>query len=331
MKPKLLMIFLLLTLMCAYSSPLYASSADLEILNTYAKKYIYIDEYTNPTGERVIQYTGLNRFLAEITQKKPTLDDGTIAKFILQYIGQEESNFPREDLLNLLQYADITTSRWTSQDGLLQISKSYAAIQKESYTIYDIWANVVWLGDTPLGDETILLLESDGMFYSEREDEGHVVESFLCPNCAKINFTTYTVNQYNSSGDHAWFQYLHIPVLHYSETTQYCGTCNTKADDKSLTLFLKYSVVAQQSEELNLTVVYVKQLFGLGDIRLDFQKDSDIFFYGPFNIISVYADYEDEKKIVVLGLSYEILGGVTLLSVFIVIIWKKWRRVSKEP
>lgn len=145
---KFMSLLLSFVLLSALTYPAFASNEAID-LDEIAETTIQITEKTDDTGTPSTTFDGLDRFTSQVHLTYPSLSDYEIATFILDYTGQEYHDLPEEQILEILDYTNITTSisyikvddtgaphfcdtpyipfaDWTSTDGYMKIVTSYS-------------------------------------------------------------------------------------------------------------------------------------------------------------------------------------------------------------
>lgn len=90
--------------------PAFAAE-DESILDDLANNIVQIEVVSDDSGAIVTTYTGLDTFVEKIHNEYPEITDYDIAEFMNKYTNQYFEGMPEEELLRILNYDNISTSK----------------------------------------------------------------------------------------------------------------------------------------------------------------------------------------------------------------------------
>lgn len=275
------------------SVPALASSSSSN-LESMASSLIEISETTDTNGSVTITYTNLDTFIETARLTHPELSDLEIAKFLLDYIGQEYNDLPDSEILHFLTYTNITSSTsfiridqdghtyvsstdyvpyadWTSTDGYMQITTEYShvnTIGNEKY--YAIWARAKWINFPAIAMQDAFVLGTSGTFDDSYSEYASVQQAFSCvTGCQLDTYRNRTVTATSPVDFDLTLEYAnYLPVIRFVPIAPRCDYCSGPGRDEYFTAFLRYGIIADES--VNIQAAYGHKTFGLGDISIGF-------------------------------------------------------------
>lgn len=287
---KFMSLLLSFVLLSALTYPAFASNEAID-LDEIAETTIQITEKTDDTGTPSTTFDGLDRFTSQVHLTYPSLSDYEIATFILDYTGQEYHDLPEEQILEILDYTNITTSisyikvddtgaphfcdtpyipfaDWTSTDGYMKIVTSYSytkTVNGEKY--YAVSSSATWLKYPAVALKDAFTLGTSGEFDDKVTDFGSVNQNFTCLSCSKKKYRNRSVNTSKTTDEDLTLDYSNfVPALHFTPISPRCDYCGGSAKDSYFNSYIKYGVIANRS--INLQAGYGHMTVGVGSISI---------------------------------------------------------------
>lgn len=118
--------------------PAFAAE-DESILDDLANNLVQIEVVSDDSGAIVTTYTGLDTFVEKIHNEYPEITDYDIAEFMNKYTNQYFEGMPEEELLRILNYDNISTSKQfviINADGTSNVSNE-EALPADTWTSAD--------------------------------------------------------------------------------------------------------------------------------------------------------------------------------------------------
>lgn len=226
--------------------PEHASSANANLWRI-ANSTIEVTEKTLRSGAVIFTYTNINECIALLQQKYPDLSDYDLAIFLRYFTGQSTDNLPEKEILNILQYDNISLSSayfqikyngavqeisrqdafTASADSLIKITTGLSLIQTDDeMNYYTIWTSADWPAGNPHNQENTLVLSNNATFNSEYEEQGIVQSAYTCPDCGQTTYKTRNVNSQNTADADLYLEYNSFaPFLRFKSLKTKCANC----------------------------------------------------------------------------------------------------------
>lgn len=112
MKQKSLMAFsVLVAIILSLTTPAFAHESDVIDLHTIANEIIVSSQDIQLSGVILHTYENLDTFISTVKQKFPSISECEVAYFLWEYTGQSPDGIPEKELLEILQYDNISTTK----------------------------------------------------------------------------------------------------------------------------------------------------------------------------------------------------------------------------
>ena len=131
--------FLALCLCMVMAVPTFAAEEDNIDLQQIADKIITVSQTVQESGANVICFENLDVFAETVRDTYPEISDIELAKFVMEYMGQDCEDLTEKEILDILEYDNISTSsiylRINDEEGkITEISADEALIMQA-----DVW------------------------------------------------------------------------------------------------------------------------------------------------------------------------------------------------
>lgn len=161
---------LLLSLALILSLSITSFAAEPSILSL-ANDTIAVSETTQENGVVVSTYENLDEFICIAKARYPSLSDYDLAKFIIDFTGQDSAAVPEKEALMMLEYDNISVSTsfakvdnngfseiprdealiaplaiWDSADGYMRLDTGFTKTSTSGTTKkFNVWVIATWL------------------------------------------------------------------------------------------------------------------------------------------------------------------------------------------
>ncbi len=303
---KFLSVFLVISILLSLSLTSYASNNYTADLNEIANETIYLTEELQDSGAKVITYNNISSFFETAHSLHPNIPDEQLASFVIEFIGQDSSALPEEDLHNVLQYDSISTSSsffkitqdgefqelseeetlmpfdiFTSTDGYMQLDTSFSLKKTVgSNKYFSVWTYATWLKWPAVALNDVLILSTTGTFDSSAFESAYVNQSFKCnslSNCPQYTLRQRTVNKNRPVMDDLTLKYSnYTPYISFTPISPRCDYCTGgmgPAKDVYFKAYLSYGIITTNT--CNIQAHYGHTTFGITNIQVSI-KDGDV-------------------------------------------------------
>lgn len=310
---KAVAIILTMVMTMSASVPAFASNSYEEELQCLAESIIQYEEWIDENGNEMCRYSNLDEFVYEARNNYSGIDELEIARFIAEYTNQNIDSLPEPDLLNFLNYKDLTTSHQQfliDEEGTITpINDNVMPINTNSDKMdifinysetgmvgqekgYQIWARACWTESPNIYyRDAFALANIHGTYNSDAITSGYTHQKFICNNCGRTTTHYRTV-----SDENLVFNELELdtsngscPYLNFLLRYPACGSCGSTYVDETLNeAYLSYGISINRNTVLN--AAYGHSVININSIEVSFGENSGISFSGGTRIDKIYPD-----------------------------------------
>ncbi len=309
MLKKVVAVVLTAAMAMSVGMPAFAAE-DESILDDLANNIVQIEVVSDDSGAIVTTYTGLDTFVEKIHNEYPEITDYDIAEFMNKYTNQYFEGMPEEELLRILNYDNISTSKqfviinadgtsnvsneealpadtWTSADGCMEITTSYTGYDSdETGVYYDVWSTANWLKYPTVRYQDAFTLGGTGEFDSNFAVSGYVLQFGYCNMCNHTTYRDRFVNddrQYDSGLE---LTYPGFPTLTFNPYYHVCEQCSRIIGDSNFRAQIRYGVKAEGMR--NLQAAYGHGTANITGIDVSFDSKGKPTFAGIGATVETY-------------------------------------------
>ena len=276
-------------------SPVFALSDDFSLEK--AKNIISTNETHDEFGNDVKLYSNLNACFNALRFWHPELTNLEIAKIFFDFLGQDFQSLPENKIERILNYEQIASSTWKSEDGFLEITKNYAVIEKkENYTSYDVWVIAKWLKDPEEKGMDCFTFCVDGTWDDDFESCGYIFQKYKCIKCGLEKEINSYVTENVKLSDNVFLESGQNPNLFFSEKIFKCPECNKNMDRICCSIYLDGTIKVATGNTLKLSTAYSYLVSKNQLINLSIGWSGYPEFFSNDRIKTVYVDYENSTK-----------------------------------
>lgn len=305
---KLLSVLLAISILLSLSLTSYASDSLTQDLYKIAGNTIYLTQEVQDSGAEVTTYNNIDAFFESARSLYPNTPDVQLASFIIDYIGQDSSVLSEEELYNVLQYKNISTSTsilkitqdgeveelseeeaimpldiFTSTDGYMQLETSFSlkkTVGADKY--FSVWTYATWLKYPAVAINDVLVLTTTGTFDSSVTESGYVNQTFKCSslsNCPQYTLRQRSVNKNRRVMDDLALEYSsNTPYISFTPISPRCDYCTGgmgPAKDVYFKAYLSYGVIT--SSTCNIQATYGHKTLGVSNISVSIEDGNVVF------------------------------------------------------
>lgn len=296
-KKNLLSLILALCLCFALTTPALASeNAEIDLYEI-ANSTVQVTEAVQESGAVVTTFENLNGFVEEVRNNHLEISDIDLAKFIMEFTEQNSEGLPENEILDMLEYDNISTSNvyllvdeqgmveelskeealiamaadWTSTDGVMQITTSSTKTKTSgSQKYFTVWAHATWLKINVNKMSDVFVLGTNAFFNDAFTEQGNVNQTFVCQNGCSRQTTRYRSVNANSTVDADLVMNYDnfVPCLYFDNIDTRCDYCTSGSSAKctSFSAYIKYGIIAEGTA--NIQAAYGHKTFGFGNISV---------------------------------------------------------------
>ena len=284
-----------LILMLTMSIPAFAMDDSDLSLEQLAERTIRVSQTVQETGVVVTTFEKLNEFIREVRNYYPNLSDYDLAKFILDYTGQDSSQVPEVEALMMLEYDNISIAtsyakfteeagfveiseqeamieladRWDSPDGYMRLNTNFSKISTSGNTKqFNVWTTASWLKSPAVCLEDALMVGTNGSFDDSYSEFAYVHQTFKCRFCGKSSIYNRYVDQKRPIHEDVELKYTGngVPAITFAPLSPRCDYCDGGARDDFFSAFIRYGVLIEGSGIIQAS--YGHKTFGLSGISV---------------------------------------------------------------
>ena len=308
---KISSLLLALAIMCSTVIPAFASELDLSQL---ADNYIEVETIITSDGTEINTYSNILQFVNLAHSNLPNVSDMEIAYYIMGITGQEVEAIPESDMLDMLSYDSITTSKlvvpvsdqeelfperagevaapsdvYTDENNTMQITTNFAytGTAANGDKCFNVWSTAKWLDYPAICIEDAFALGTTGTFDSTVTEHAYVNQVFYHAGCGHYTTRLRSVDKNDTVDEDLVLRYESgIPYIKFTPYAPCCDYCNTGGSDYFFTAYLRYGVRCASS--CIIMAKYSHTTFGVTGISLSFDGWEPIF---SANLGTIQVDY----------------------------------------
>lgn len=308
MKKKMLSILVILSIVSSISLPIYASDTtftSLNYLQDVANDVVHVTSRVEDSGAVVYTYTEIDKFVEEVHEIYPNIDDLEIAKALLSFANVDSNDLSNERILDFIKYNNfsisqeqilllddgttfhttkgdpIPASTWHSSDGYMTIITSYRydkTVDGEDYFV--VSADASWDKFPLMRLEDTFVLGTNAVFDDSYSETGSANQTFYCGNHGKYTEINEYVSKRNTvSGDLKLEYENFVPLIRYNSRTPYCSSGDSDySNDRNFSLSISYRIISDGSA--NIQAAYAHKLVGPANISVSISATGEPSFSG---------------------------------------------------
>lgn len=303
---RLVAIFVFVAMILSLTTPAFAHESDFIDLYTIADEVVVSSQDIQSSGVTLHTFENLDIFISTVKQQFPSISEYEIAYFLCEYTGQSPDEIPESELLEILQYDNISTTKtfikitengiieevteeslislmdesWTSPDNYIRIETGFSKVSTSSgYTKkFHVWSIATWLKYPGMRIEDAFALGTSGTFDDSYNEFGFVYQTFKCNRCGRQVKHNRDVNLSTTVDDDLSLRYTNsaYPYLLFTPVAPRCPTCSGGLSDTYFRAYIKYGVIVEGSA--NLQAAYGHKTVGFGPISVSVDKDGSPSF-----------------------------------------------------